>query len=277
MKVGMIGLGVVGNATAKGLSHNGKIEVIGYDKYKACDSSLRDVAECEVIFICVPTPMKMSGEIDISALFDSVASLIKAGTVEDTIIVIKSTAVSGTTDGFASRLPHLRFAFNPEFLTEANAEDDFLKSDRIIIGANDNNVFDRLKSIYQEAGFTCPIIHTDIKTAEMIKYVGNTFLATKVMFANQIYQICKHLNLDYNEVIRCVKLDQRIGKTHWGVPGPDSELGFGGKCFPKDLNALIYFAKEKGCNANLLREVWRSNLDVREKIDWLKELENGAI
>ena len=271
MNVGMIGYGVVGSSTAEGLSRTGNVRVFAYDKYKQTKHSIAAVVSCDVIFVCVPTPMKKSGEIDVSALYDSVDGLIKAGIKENTIIVIKSTAVSGTTDALADKYPHLNFAFNPEFLTEINAKEDFINSTRVIIGAKEEHVFTRIARVYEEAGFTCPIVKTDLKTAEMIKYVGNTFLATKVMFANEIYKMCELLNIEYKQVIQNVLLDDRIGDTHWDVPGYDGNLGFGGKCFPKDLNALIYLAREYGHRSHLLEEVWRSNLTVRKNIDWLND------
>lgn len=267
MKIGIIGAGVVGNATAFGLKS--KInEVVLYDKFKSGYKSIQDIALCDIVFICVPTPMKQSGEIDLSAINDSIDQLVKSN--YKNIVVIKSTAVSGTTEKFAIKYSNLSFAFNPEFLTEKNALQDFLDSDRIIIGANDYNVYKKIEQVYLDAGFKCKIYHTDIKTAEMIKYMSNCFLATKVIFANEMYQICKKLEIDYKEVSKLVALDERIGASHLKVPGDDNCLGFSGACFPKDINALIYLARENGYRPNFLEEVWRTNLIVRKNHDWIK-------
>ena len=267
MKIGIIGAGIVGSATAFGLKSKLN-EIIVYDKFKSGYQSIKDIVSCDIVFICVPTPMKKSGEIDLSAINDSVEQLVNNN--YKNIVVIKSTAVSGTTDNLAKKYADLSFAFNPEFLTEKNSLLDFLDSDRIIVGANDDNVYKKIAQIYVDAGFKCPIFHTDIKTAEMIKYMSNAFLATKVIFANEIYQICKKLDIDYREVSKLVALDERIGKSHLMVPGEDNCFGFSGTCFPKDINALIYLARENGYKPNLLEEVWRTNLLVRKNHDWLK-------
>ena len=273
-------MGVVGTATAHGLSRGN--EIVVYDKYKIVGmgkigdikfNSLEEVSKCPIIFICVPTPMKISGEIDLSAIDDSIKALKSD---PKTIIVIHSTAVSGSTDAFARKYPQYRFAFNPEFLTEKNANEDFINSNRILIGiANpypkigpDQTTFDEIVQVYCDAGFlrnnydgkkfNCVICSMYAKEAEMVKYVTNAFLSTKVTFANEIYQICKKLNIDYDEMIGYFKEDPRIGESHLNVPN-DSKYGFGGKCLPKDLNALIHLSREKGYRPRLLEEVWRSN------------------
>lgn len=269
MKIGIIGMGFVGSATKYGLERGH--EIIGYDKYKKGFSSVEEVAGSEVIFICVPTPMEISGKICLGAIEESIDNVCKYAKKE-TIIVIKSTAVSGTTNSFVTKYPAFNFSFNPEFLTQNNANKDFINADRIIIGADDEEVFKKLKQVYSEAQFTCPIIKTSIKTAEFLKYTSNAFLACKVVFANEIYKICEKLGINYNEVIENLLLDKRIGRSHWQVPGPDGDMGFGGACFSKDINALIYLAKENGFSPRLLEEVWRRNLDFRTKIDWLCEV-----
>ena len=262
MKVGIVGMGGVGTATAKGLGRGN--EIVAYDKFKDSDS-LEAVSKCPVIFICVPTPMRTSGCIDLSAVDDSIRALTAD---PKTIIVIHSTTVGGATDYFAQKYPY-RFAFNPEFLTEENANEDFINSSQIIIGiANpypekgpDQTTFKEVCQVYYNAKlgkknklFSCVICSMYAKEAEMVKYTTNAFLATKVTFANEIFQICKKLNIDYDEMIGHFKEDPRIGKSHLEVRG-----GFGGKCLPKDLNALIHLSREKGYRPRLLEEVWRSN------------------
>lgn len=269
MKIGAIGMGVVGIATVNGLKRGN--EVYCYDKYKQSEYTLKDIAEnCDVIFITVPTPMKKSGEIDLSAIYESVSILNEHAIdkEEKQIIVIRSTAVSGTTDSLAQRYPKFDFAFNPEFLTDKNANDDFINSKRIVLGVGSERVFNILAEVYRRAYFTCPIIKTDIKTAEMIKYASNVMLMSQIITANEIYEICKHLDINYNEIEYILQYDNRIGKNIQ-VPGPDSDRGAGGKCFPKDLNALIYLAREHGYRPDLLEEIWRTNLKFRKKIDWL--------
>ena len=271
MYIGILGVGCVGNATAKGLERGHIIWC--YDKYKQGYGTLKELADnCDVIFVTVPTPMKKSGDIDLSAIYESVGVLNEIVPERDrdnkVIIVIRSTAVSGTTDSLAKKYPKFDFAFNPEFLTARNSVQDFLNSKRVVIGANSDRVFNALEKIYRDAQFTCPIIRMDIKTSEMVKYASNVMLMSQVIVANEIYEICKHLDIDYQEIVPILKQDDRIGKMV-DVPGYDNDRGAGGSCFPKDLNALIYLAREHGYRPDLLEEIWRTNLKFRKKIDWL--------
>jgi UDPglucose 6-dehydrogenase len=265
MKIGLIGIGVVGGNTAKvfGLVH----KIIPYDKYKKEYQNKEKLNEAEAIFICVPTPMKAGGEMDYSAIYDSL-DMLKTIT-KDKLIIIRSTAVSGTTDKLKEKYPEFKFAFNPEFLTEKNALEDMLKTDRIIIGADCEESFKKIDKIYKPLFPNAKYIHLDIKTAEMIKYSANVMLASQIAVANELYQICNKLNIEWNTVKDSILLDKRIGRNI-EVPGPDGDLGFGGKCFPKDLNALIYLAREKQYRPYLLEEVWRLNEKLRKKKDWLE-------
>lgn len=268
MNIGTIGLGVVGNATKVGLERGHKI--FAYDKYKKGYGTLKDIADnCEVIFITVPTPMKKSGAIDLSAIYESVGILNEYAIEKDEkqIIVIRSTAVSGTTDALAERYPKFDFAFNPEFLTDRNAVQDFIDSRRVVIGANSDRIFNILEKVYHDAKFECPIIKTDIKTAEYIKYCSNVFLASQLSTANELYEIAQLLDVDWEKVRNVISYDSRIG-TFTKVPGDDGDRGWGFKCLPKDLNALVYLAREHGYRPDLLEEIWRTNLKFRKKIDW---------
>ena len=121
------------------------------------------------------------------------------------------------------------------------------------------------KKVFPEKHYS----RADLKTAEMVKYFTNSFLATKVSFANEIKQICDTIGVKYEEVKNLSLLDKRIGDTHLTVPGPDGSMGFGGTCFPKDLNCLIYFALEKGVEPLILKSVWEKNLLIRDDKDWL--------
>ena len=165
-------------------------------------------------------------------------------------------------------MDELKRIFNPEFLTEAASVDDFKNQDRIIIGGPRpwSNV---VKNMYQQAFPHVPTVKTNATTAEMVKYVTNTFLATKVAYANEIAQVCNLLDdVDYDKVIEYATKDQRLGSSHWSVPGPDGKLGFGGSCFPKDLNALIATMEELGGDCSVLKAVWNKNLEVRPERDW---------
>lgn len=270
----MIGVGVVGGATAQvlGKAH----EIFLYDKYKPEYNSQEHieilVKNSEIIFISVPTPMKPSGEIDHSPIHNSLNQILetckKVGRdPKHLLIVIRSTAVSGTTDKLEEMYP-FHIAFNPEFLTEKNALNDMLSTDRVIIGAGRAEDHDKIMNVYKPIFPNAKYILVDRKTAEMIKYAANVTLTSQVAIANEIYHICKAVGVDYDTVKNAILHDERIGKNI-NVPGPDGDLGFGGKCFPKDLNALIYLARENMYRPHLLEEVWRLNERVRKNKDWL--------
>ena len=271
--VGVIGQGFVGTAVKEGLSHSYKVQT--YDISK--DSTCRDLKELSqksnYIFLCLPTPMKEDGSCDLG-IIKNVAFELDSYKKEK-IMIIKSTVPPGTTEMLNAECDHLKFVFNPEFLTEANYLEDFKNQNRIIIGGP-RPYSTKVKNLYRKAFSTIPIIKTHSTIAEMVKYFTNCFLATKVSFANEIKQLCDALSVDYDKVIEYSLYDERIGKTHLSVPGPDGSFGFGGSCFPKDLNALISEAIKKDINPMVLKSVWRKNLEVRPEKDW-EELKGRAI
>ncbi len=264
MKIGIVGMGFVGGATAGVLGKYHKI--IPYDKFKKPYTSAEALINAEVIFICVPTPMSESGEMDYSAIHDSLNTLegIFEGSSEDRpLIVIRSTAVSGTTSRL-SKMYAFNFAFNPEFLRQDYALEDMKKANRVVIGVSSDKDFRTIKNIYKPLLPKAKYIKTDTKTAEMIKYSANVILTGQIAMANEISQICNASGVDYDEIKKVILLDSRIGRNI-DVPGPDGKLGFGGACFPKDLNALIYLARENNYRPYLLEEVWRLNQKVRKE------------
>lgn len=275
MDIGIIGVGVVGGATAEIFKKVHHLHL--YDKFKEkynSEKNLEDVVKnSEVIFICVPTPMKVTGDIDYSSVYNSINQLCDryendSKNKKDILITIRSTAVSGTTDRLANIYPIFRFAFNPEFLREKYAVEDMEKTDRVVIGANDDKSSEQLQQIYKPLFPNAQYSIVTRKEAEMIKYAANVTLASQVMIANEIYQICKAVGVDYEIVKKNILLDKRIG-TNINVPGPDGDFGFGGKCFPKDLKALIRLSEEHEHNPYLLQEIWRRNGELRKNKDWL--------
>jgi len=260
-------MGFVGGTTAKVLEKVHKI--LPYDKYKEPYTNPEILKNAEVVFICVPTPMKPSGEIDYTPIHDSMKTLteITSNIVKKPLVIIRSTAVSGTTDNLEEKYP-FNFVFNPEFLREKFAIEDMLNANRIVIGANRDEDYNKAKEVYEPLFPNAKFIKVNRKTAEMIKYAANVTLTGQVAIANEIYQICKQIGVDYDKVKETILLDNRIG-TNIDVPGPDGDFGFGGKCFPKDLNALIYLARENMYRPYLLEELWRLNERVRKNKDWL--------
>jgi UDPglucose 6-dehydrogenase len=145
--------------------------------------------------------------------------------------------------------------FNPEFLTEANHIEDFKNQNRIVLGGPRPET-GRVKTLFRKAFPTATIVKTGSTEAETVKYFTNCFLATKVAFANEMYQLCNSLDIDYDKVVEYALYDQRIGNSHLSVPGPDGSMGFGGHCFPKDLNAMMNLAKRNGIDPKVMQAAW---------------------
>jgi UDPglucose 6-dehydrogenase len=277
MIIGIVGQGYVGTAIKVGFEPHYKVET--YDKYdeKKSTCDLADlVAECEVIFVCVPTPMNKDG----SCHTDIVESVVKdidkwcyaywgnyeyqksKGIDRKPIVVIKSTVPPGTTDRLHRKYKSVNVIFNPEFLTEANFLEDFKNQTRIILGGTRKGTT-ILRQVYSKVFPHATIVKTGSKTAEMVKYFVNSFLGTKVSFANEMKQICDTIDIDYDKVVEYATYDERLGKSHWAVPGPDGELGFGGHCLPKDISAIV-----NEFDTYLLKSVLDVNDKVRENRDW---------
>jgi UDPglucose 6-dehydrogenase len=183
-------------------------------------------------------------------------------------IVVKSTIPPTTTEKWNEKYK-TNIVFNPEFLTERNAVSDYQNQTRIILGGPRPTTTE-LKQVFSKVFPKADIIKTNSTYAEMVKYVTNTFLSVKVSFANEIYQLCDKIGADYDKVIEYATMDERLGKSHWNVPGHDGDFGFGGHCFPKDLAALLHMTKELGTIDNVLSATQRTNDEVRGNRDWEK-------
>ncbi|MBN1168347.1 helix-turn-helix domain-containing protein [Candidatus Woesebacteria bacterium] len=263
LRIGVIGYGIVGQAVEYGFSNS---EIHIYDKYKESETLKETVENSDYIFICLPTPVKKDESgIDLSIINHNIKKIAKYTNGTDKIIIIKSTVIPGTTEGFIKKYPKTLFCFNPEFTTERSFLQDFVNADRVIIGADSSLVFRRVSSIYQSIIPNTPIFQTDPTSAEMVKYMANCFLATKVIFANEMYDICKALNIKYEEVKEMVVADKRIYDSHLDIT---TMRGFGGKCFPKDLLALKGLAKNLKVDTKILDSVWNKNLKIRKVKDW---------
>ncbi len=271
MAIGIIGMGYVGTALKEGFKDYYKIETYDIDNsLSSCNSIKTLISKVEVIFLCVPTPMNENGSCNLNIIeniIDEINSLIQSQS--NKIIIIKSTVPPGTTESLNNKYQNFNIIFNPEFLTEANFIEDFKNQNRIILGGSKSST-SQIREFYIKIFSKAKIIETDSNYAEMVKYFSNTFLATKVSFANEIKMICDKLNIDYNKVVEYASYDNRLGHSHFSVPGPDGKLGFGGSCFPKDINALISVALKLGVDPILLRSVWNTNLKVRPEKDWEK-------
>ena len=264
MGIGIIGQGFVGNAVYQ--KFKSYFRVYTYDLIeKLSNSTYKElVANCNIIFVCVPTPMNKDGSCNIKLVDDI---LFKLNIDTKAIVVNKSTIPPGTTNFFNNKFKNIQVVFNPEFLTERNAVEDFKNQDRIILGGP-RPATTHLKQIYSTIFPDSNIIKTGSSHAEMIKYFTNCFLANKVSFANEMYDLCNSLEIDYDKVIEYATLDKRLGSSHLSVPGPDGDFGFGGHCLPKDLSAIIKLSEKLNTRNVLLKAIIESNNKIRKNRDW---------
>jgi len=274
--LGIIGQGFVGSAVREGMKNHFDVKAFDKDpnKFSNVGSIFEIVENTEVTFLCVPTPMKKNGECDLGILknaLNEINECVKALHKGSYIVVIKSTIPPGTTDSLNEEFSFLDIVFNPEFLTEANAVNDYLNQNRIIVGGERPGSTE-VKRIFAKAFPKVPVIKTSSTIAETIKYVTNTFLAMKVSYANEIYQLCQGLGIDYDKVIEYARYDDRLGNSHWSVPGPDGDFGFGGHCFPKDIAALQFLAKQLNVDTTMLSATINKNNQVRTDLDWKKQV-----
>lgn len=264
--IGIIGYGYVGKAVEYGFKEKHRIYINDISIPSLSPEEV--VKESEMIFICVPTPMdSTTNKIDLSIVekvFGNVTEISRR-LKKDPFIIIKSTVIPGSTRNLAKKYKWGNTLFNPEFLTEANYLEDFVNADRIVIGGDQDWVRQRLVDLYRGSFPKTPIFQTDPTTAEMVKYMANTYLATKVIFANEMSEMCQCLGIKYEEVKKMVVADKRIYDSHLDIT---SEKGFGKKCFPKDTVALLGLADEMGVDLSVLKAAWKKNLKIRKIRDW---------
>jgi len=289
-RIGIIGQGFVGNSLKEGLKGDYS-DLLTFDikpEISICGSLEELVLNTYFIFICVPTPMRKDGSCHIGLVEDVIDAISKVkrpkklkdfGFFRNTknVIILKTTVPPGTTAKLQSKYKSFDFVFNPEFLTEANAVDDFKNQNRILLGGSNDESLNLVSDLYRKSFPTVPIVKMTADEAEMAKYLTNAFLATKVTFANEMFQICEALNIDYVKVIEAAKLDKRLGDSHWKVPGPDGDFGFGGHCFPKDLNAIKFEANQAGTDTTLINAVLEKNNKIRKNKDWEKQIGRSVI
>ena len=269
--IGIIGNGFVGSAVAGGFSLHANVMIYDKDPHRSTHSLEQVLDQSEYVFVGVPTPMHSveNGEIDLTILDNVMEMISEQNTNPDNIIIIKSTVIPGTTRKYIEKYPNLNIVFNPEFLTERTARLDFINAARIVIGGAPE-LCDRVEALYRDRFIATPIIKTDTESAEFIKYMCNCFFAAKVSYMNEMHQMARAQGLDWQTIMVGFLSDGRIGNSHTDVPGHDGSYGFGGKCFPKDINAFIKYFEQRGIEPKILKASWAKNLEVRANHDWLK-------
>jgi nucleotide sugar dehydrogenase len=279
MKIGIIGKGFVGSAVQFAFSPNtgcdADVKIYDKDPKKSLHSLEEVVNNSEFIFLSVPTPMNANGSVNLDVVEDVLKDIneVQRG---DSIILLRSTMVPGSSSKFQKQFPKLNIVFNPEFLTERSANFDFINQSRFILGGQKENVQKCSQLFRWRFGSSVPIIETNYQTAEIIKYMNNCFLATKVSFMNEMKLVSDKCGADWDMAVEGFIRDGRIGHSHIDVPGPDGKFGFGGSCFPKDVQAMINYGKSIDVMLNTLEGAWQTNLNVRPEKDW-ELLEGRAV
>lgn len=286
MNIGIIGRGFVGSAVEYGFSpqtgcDGSNTRIYDKDPGKSQNSLEEVVTKSDFIFLSVPTPSNLDGSCNLDIVYSVMQDInnltdINIPKSKRPIILLRSTVVPGTTRKIQKHFPALNIVFNPEFLTERSAKFDFINQSRYVIGGSKKNV-SKVALLYQwRFGNTGAYIETNFETAEMIKYMNNCFFATKVSFLNEMKLIAERTNVDWETAVDGFVADGRIGHSHLAVPGPDGKRGFGGSCFPKDIQAMIQLGKELGINTSTLKGAWKTNVSVRPEKDW-ENLKGRAI
>ena len=259
MKIGIIGHGFVGGAVDYGFTNVKKFLVD--TKY---NTTIEDLFKFkpDAVFVCVPTPMGEDRCIDASIVEGVVDEFIRVfGKSSEVPLIIKSTVTPDHLEKFAEK--YVRLVFNPEFLTERNAKQDFIDANFHILGGDDFEVLKFVKDIYLEYSNckTDKFFFTSIRLASLAKYTINSFLATKVIFFNHMHSLIGNQS-EYDVLADIMRHEPRIGTSHLNVPGFEDKFGYGGTCFPKDTNALYKYSE----NAGFPHELLKTTIECNEKI-----------
>jgi len=258
-KIGIVGGGFVGNAIKESMEVF-DTELLLVDPSKGYSTTVKDLKECSGVFVCVPSPQGLDGSCDTSILesvLEELNSINYTG-----VIISKCTAPPEVYTQLNEKYPNLVHA--PEFLTAANAVRDYANGQFAFIGGRVQAYRNQAAEIIKVGQRSLTSIHhCSIAEAAMAKYTINTFLATKVVWMNELYQLCTKIGVDYKKVVTMAKSDPRIGGSHLTVPGPDASFGFGGACFPKDTAALLKIAEDCGVPLNVLETAVKKNTILR--------------
>jgi len=264
LRLGVIGAGFVGGAVINGFS-TPKVKQRVVDP-KVSTSTIQQMVEegTHLTFVCLPTPESANGSVDVSIVDQVLAELDKLS--YDGIVVIKSTITPDHLQRFVQDYD-LRILYNPEFLTEANAHNDFINPPMQILGGDWDNceAVERAYILHSNVKIV-PTFKTDIVSASLLKYTINSWLATKVTFMNELYQLHKASGAEtsWEQFVDMLQRDKRVGESHLRVPGPDGKFGFGGHCFPKDTAGLLSYADKNNIDLSVLNKAVETNARIRK-------------
>ena len=257
-KIGIIGRGFVGSAVEFGFSPNtgcdAELRVYDKEPSKSLHSLEETVNESDIIFLSVPTPSNKDGSMNLDIVRQVLQDISDVNQNPHNIILLRSTVTPGTTRKLQEQF-------------------DIINQSRFILGCGDSDLekyqTEEVADLFRiRFGESISIIQTNFETAELIKYMNNCFFATKVSFLNEMYQVAEKSGVDWDMALDGFVRDGRVGHSHMNVPGPDGKMGFGGSCFPKDIQAIINYGESLDLNMNTLKGVWNTNLEVRPEKDW---------
>jgi UDPglucose 6-dehydrogenase len=261
MKLGIIGKGFVGSAVANGFDKDCE-QVIVDPWYN--NNTLDEVLDCKLVFVCVPTPVAEDGSCDTTIAKDVLTELNRLQ--YKGVVVIKSTIIPDYLQEFKKEYA-LKIVYNPEFLTEANADDDFKNPPFQVFGGKwrDCEIVEKAYLRHSSVRIV-PTFKVDLTTASLLKYTINSWLATKVTFFNELKELHElgSSMVSWEQFTDMLSRDERVGNSHMQVPGPDGEPGFGGHCLPKDTEALLNYANKKNIKMSVLRKAVQTNKKIRD-------------
>ena len=243
MKLGIVGHGFVGTAVDHGFTKD--VQKFIVDPKHNSTNTIEDLIKFrpDAVFVAVPTPMLETGECN-TEILEGVMQQLNSN--KGSLVIVKSTVPAYKLQSIQEQCVDIRIVYNPEFLTEKNYINDFINPAMHVFGGINTDT-DAVEKLYKEHSdcAECPVYKTDLTTASMVKYCINSFLATKVTFMNEMYDVLKAAKgTDWNTFLKIIQTDPRIGNTHMKVPGNDGQRGYAGSCFPKDTAALAWFARE---------------------------------
>ncbi len=254
IKIGVVGLGVVGEAVARAYGGSTPVEVVRVDvDPNKANGTWQDLMTCQAVFLCVPSPSKANGECD-TGILNTALYMLKD---YKNLIISKVTAPPDFYEKVQQVYPNLVHV--PEFLTASNAFNDLIREEYAIIGGSVvayQREAERILKVIQPLKASA---YVSIGEAALAKYITNSFLATKVTFMNEMYDLAESYGYDWRKIGILLEKDSRLGNSHFRVPGPDGLFGFGGACFPKDTEAMIKFAAKKNVNLNILKTAVKKN------------------
>lgn len=261
-QIAVIGLGFVGGAVFETLKELGnEIDLVGIDPAKGFSTKFRDIKNFNGVFVCVPSPARADGSCD-TGILESVLNDLHRAEFQG-VVISKVTAPPDAYRHLHEKYPNLVHA--PEFLTAANALEDYRRGQFAILGGNEEYRHRAEELIRLSQRQLKSVAHCSIVEASLTKYGINSFLATKVVFMNELAALTRKSGGDWATVAGLLKLDSRLASSHMQVPGPDGEYGFGGHCFPKDTQALLNYAGSMAEDLTVLDAAVKKNNTIRNK------------